>query len=58
MLTPADKLVLGQPAMEMRSGKDLQRPVPIGGVVNVEPDRYHLLEHVNRWVNMCDALLD
>ena len=58
VLTPADKLVLGQPAMEMRSGEDLQRSVPIGGVVNVEPDRYHLLEHVDGWVNMCDALLD
>jgi len=58
VLTPADQRVFGQTAMEMRGGEDLQRPVPVGRVINMEPDRYHLLEHLDGWVNMCDALLD
>ena len=41
-LTPVVKFVIGQPAMEMRGGQDLQRPILIGAVVNVEPHRYHL----------------
>lgn len=57
MLTPAANLVIGQPAMEVRGGQDLQRPVLISAVVNVEPDRYHLLEHVDGRLNMCDAFL-
>ena len=56
-LTPVVKLVLGQPAMDMGGGQDLQRPVLISAVVNVEPDRYHLLEHVDRRLDMCDAFL-
>ena len=43
--------------MEVRGGQDLQRPVLISAVVNVEPDRYHLLEHVDGRLNMCDAFL-
>ena len=57
-LTPVVKFVIGQPAMEMRGGQDLQRPILVGAVVNVEPHRYHLLEHVDGRVNMCDVLLD
>ena len=57
-LTPMANLVIRQPAMEMRGGQDMQRPVLIGAVVNLEPHRYHLLEHVDGRVNMCDAFFD
>ena len=57
-LTPTVKLVIGQPAMEMRSRQNLQRPVFLSAVVNVQSHRYHLLEHVDGRVDMCDALFD
>jgi hypothetical protein len=58
LLTPVANPVIGQPAMEMRGGQDLQRPILICAVVNLEPHRYHLFEYVDGRVNMCDAFFD